>query len=178
MFLLCTLFFALFLYNIFKLYPSRKTIDDAIELNCTTENKDKKNDNVVILDKLGYYNLNVNDIRFCFVSECMNYLLYCDNPNYTKTDFLTDCCGIDDTQITNFCNDFENFCLKIHKNKMDFTVNEIVSFVKKSDIYKILDQELGLKLKRAVILSKFTNEVKTEKLINALTIDELNLLCS
>lgn len=175
MFLLCTLFFALFLYNIFKKCPSKKTIDDAIESNYLAH---KTNDNVAILNKLGYYNLNINDIRFCFVTECVNYLLYCDNPNYTRTDFLTDCCNIDNTQMTNFCNSFHDLCLKIHKNKMDFTVNEIVSFIKKSDIYKILDQELSLKFKRAIILSKFTNETSTQKLINALTIDELNLLCA
>ena len=51
-----------------------------------------------------------------------------------------------------------------------------MTFIKKSEIYKKLDQELSYKLKRSIILSKFINETTVEKLINALSIDELNLL--
>lgn len=172
MFLLCTLF-AIFLYNILKFFPSHKIIDDTINYNFI---KKKLNDNVTILDKLGYYNFNKNDIKTCFLLECMNYLLYCDNPNYTKTDFLVKCCNLDDKEITDFSNNFQNLCLQTHKNKMNFTVNEIMTFIKKSEIYKKLDQELSYKLKRSIILSKFINETTVEKLINALSIDELNLL--
>jgi hypothetical protein len=108
----------------------------------------------------------------------MNFLLYCDNPNYTKNSFLIDCCNLNIESITNFSDDFEKLCLQVQKNKMDFTVGEIIKFIKKSTIYKKLEQELSLKFSRAIILSKFTNETSTQHLINSLTIDELNRLTS
>ena len=173
MLLPCILFFVFFVYYFLKYFPSKKVIDDAIKSNFF---KKEPNNNVIILEKLGYYNLNINEIRFCFIFECINYLLYCDNPNYTHNHFLNDCCDLDEKQIENFCDNFKNLCISRHKNKMDLTINEIKAFIIKSNIYKKLDRELYYKFKRAIILSKFVNEIETEKLINALTIDELNLL--
>ena len=71
---------------------------------------------------------------------------------------------------------FEKICTDEKKNKMDFTINEIITFIKKSDIYIKIEQDLGFKLKRAIMLSKYTNSITSDKLINALTLEELNIL--
>jgi hypothetical protein len=134
------------------------------------------NDNVSILKKLNYYNLNINDIKTNFVIETMNYLIYCDNPNYEKNISVVNLDLIDENEMKILCNEFINLCDKKNKNKMDFTINEINLFIKNTNTYKFLVKELNFKLKRAVMLSKYTNDTKAKKIINDLTLNELEIL--
>jgi hypothetical protein len=177
MFILCILF-SLFIYATVK-YNNIRTIENNTKN--TQKNVDVNfmptiNNNVLILDKLGYYNFNKNDILMCFLLDCMNHLLFYSNPNYTKSDFFENCSEQDPVEISIFYDEFEKKCLELGKGKMDLTVGEIISYIKKSDIYKNLDKELSLKFKRAILLSKHLNDKTSEKLINNLTIQELNLL--
>ncbi len=137
----------------------------------------KSNDNVSILTKLGYYNININAVKIGFILECTNYLLYAHDINFNEIytfgfdDWFLDMDSVEELYVK-----FEKICTDEKKNKMDFTINEIITFIKKSDIYIKIEQDLGFKLKRAIMLSKYTNSITSDKLINALTLEELNIL--
>jgi hypothetical protein len=132
--------------------------------------------NVIILKKLGYYNLNITKSKNSFLTTLMNLLLFYDSSNYTKIDFPD--YKLYENEMTILVNDFENLCIGMGmgKNKMDLSVNEIMNFIKKSDIYKKMNQDLYFKVNRAVVLSKYLNEKTTYNLLDALSIDEITLL--
>jgi hypothetical protein len=174
MFFLCALLFLFFIYTITQFFPSKKLIDSVINKEYYTANS--KN-NIIILSKLGYYNINPNATKTSFISECMNYLLYAHNPNYTELyNFTFDDFNVGLDAIEDLYTQFQKLCISSHKYRTDFTISEITNFIKSSDIYKKLDQELGYKLRRAICLSKFTNDLSVNKLIDSLTLKELEML--
>jgi hypothetical protein len=181
MFLLFAVLIGLFIYNIlyfFKiLYQNDTFMTSSGDLNFDNSLKtNKKNDNVIILEKLGYYGININEIKLFFILECMNYLLNNDNPNYINYVKNSKFYKYNNEQIEKLSENFQQFCSSIQKNKMDLSMGEIKKFIIKSEAYKNIERELFLKLKRAVLLSKFTNEITANKLINSLTIEELEFL--
>ena len=174
MIFLCVFLFAFFVYSILYHLPSNKIINKSFDKEYLTI---KLNDNVSILSELGYYNININAIKISFISECMNYLLFAHDTNFNEIYIFTfDNWNIDIKTIKNLYVEFEKLCTDIKKQKIDFTIGEIITFIKKSDVYIKLEHELALKFKRAIILSKYTTNITTNKLIDALTLEELTLL--
>lgn len=179
MFFLCVFFFAFFIYSILHHLPCTKNKNYSFDKKYLLHKSNEVNDSVSILSELGYYNININSIKISFLSECMNYLLYAHNPNYTEVyNFTFDelDIGVDVDAIEDLYIKFENYCAEIKKYKTDFTIGEITTFIKKSDIYTQIEKDLGVKFARAIVLSKFTNSFTINKLIDALTPEELNIL--
>jgi hypothetical protein len=178
MFFLCAFIFSFFIYSILQHLPYIKNKNYFFNKKYPLD-KWIDNTNISILSDLGYYNININSIKISFISECMNYLLYAHNPNYTEVyNFTFDemDIDIDIDDIEDLYINFENYCTEIKKYKTDFTIGEITTFIKKSDIYIQIEKDLGLKFKRAIILSKFTNCFTIDKLRDALTPEELTIL--
>ena len=174
MIFLCIVLFAFFIYSILYHLPSNKIINNSFDKEYLTI---KSNDNVSILSELGYYNININAIKIGFISECMNYLLFAHNPNFNEIYIFTfDDWNMDIKTIENLYVEFEKLCAEIKKQKIDFTISEITNFIKKSNVYMKLEHELSFKFKRAIILSKYINNITTNKLIDVLTLEELTLL--
>jgi len=113
-----------------------------------TENKTKtsniQNDNVSILENLGYYNVNINNIKESFIFNCLNYLLYIDNPNYTfidtPEDFIKEYSyyikDLDNTFLDKLHEELISFCIQKNKLKKDLTFNELKTFITKTELYK------------------------------------------
>lgn len=173
MFFLCAILFIFFVYSIVQFIPSCLVIDKVF----SKQTKINTNNNVAILKKLDYYSVNTNATKTSFIMECVNYLLYSRNPNYTEVyDFSFDDFNLDIEDIEKIYSEFNDNCAKNKKYYWDCTVSEITNFIKKCDIYKKLEQELNYKFKRSIILSKFINESTCNKLIDSLTLRELELL--
>ena len=131
MIVVCVFFFALYAYIIFQIIPSKKIINDS--LNEEYENETlQTNNNVIILSKLNYYYVNINATRTSFISECMEYLLYSRNPNYTQEyTFCFDMFDLDDGSIEKLYTEFEMLCTQLKKSNSDFTIGEITNFINK-----------------------------------------------
>jgi hypothetical protein len=171
---LCIFFFAFFVYSIVQCIPSKKFINNSFDEEYEIE---QTNNNVIILSKLNYYNVNTNASRTSFIVECMEYLLYSRNPNFMEEyTFCFDNFNMDSNSIEKLYTEFEILCTQLKKYKLDFTIGEITNFIKNSDIYKKLEVELNYKLKRSIVLSKFINDTTSDKLIDSLTLQELEIL--
>jgi hypothetical protein len=90
--------------------------------------------------------------------------------------FCFDDFNMDSNSIEKLYTEFEILCTQLKKCKLDFTIGEIINFIKNSDIYKKLEVELNYKLKRSIVLSKFINDTTSDKLIDSLTLQELEIL--
>jgi hypothetical protein len=171
MFILCSFIFLFTLYCYFKFIFDKINVQDNNQ--CSFHN------NIEILRYLGYYNLNINFAMKIFITECVTFLLYSSIPNY-KPKF---CDLLDDYKISKeldnnniLYNNFEIFCKTQNKNKFDFTINEIITFIKTQDIYKKVETKLYYDLSRSIVLSKYIDDTTTKNLLNALTDNEKNIL--
>ena len=148
-------------------------------LTYATKKKDNSYDNVIILSALGYYNININAIKTSFVAECINYFLYCSDPNYTISyNFVFDDFILDEYSIDELYSKFKEHCISQNKNNTDFTFNELTTFIKNQDIYKDLEKKLNYRLSRAIVLSKYLNNKDVDELLDVLTDKEKEILTS
>jgi hypothetical protein len=172
MFLLGSLLFILTIISYWRCISNKKRISNSSEIL-----SQMFNDNVDIMQHLGYYNVNINATKLNFIMECLEHLLYSSNPNYDELCcFSWDKFNLDDNFKEQLENNFINYCTTIKKNKTDFTVNEITSFIKKQEVYKKLETKLNYTMLRAIVLSKYLNDNITDNLIDVLSIDEKNIL--
>lgn len=160
-----------FISNKKNVTDSAETSDSAEIINYFFEN------NVDIMQHLGYYNININSTKLDFIMECIKYLLYSSNPNFNEMfSFSWLSFGLDDDFTGELERNFINYCVTNNKSKNDFTINELTSFIKKQNSYKKLETRLNYTLSRAIILSKYLNENETDVLVDALTAEEKKML--
>lgn len=171
MFLFATIILFLTFYN-FRNFISTKIINRPLEIINYYFGK-----NIEIMVHLGYFGININEIKATFIYECVNYLLFSHSPHniVSEYDFSGDF-YMDENLLNAFYNDFEIYCKLHNKQKFDLTINEIINFIKNQDVYKKLEIKLNNKLSRAIILSKYLNENTTTNLINALTDEEKSII--
>ena len=64
------------------------------------------------------------------------------------------------------------------KNKLikDLTFNELRIFITKTTVYKNLEERLNFMMLRAIVLSKYLNDTSTDRLVEALKYQELDIL--
>lgn len=139
--------------------------------------KDNFRDNVAILTKLGYYNYNYNFIKTEILSDCVNYIIFGNNPNLNLIyEFFFDNVDVDDDFLPNMYFSYEEHCKKNDKVIGDTTVNEIINFIKKQESFIKIQKTNDNSMKRAIELSKYLYDYTTDRLIDALTYDELDFL--
>lgn len=173
MILLNVAIFIFFVVSLFtNLFTNKKNVNKTINI-CV----DKVTDNVEILEMLNYYCPNVKKYKEIFIIDCMVYMLNFENPNtnYLKEGLL-DNESVDDKTVENFINKFVEYSTNLNKSPKDFTFNELVIFIKKQDIYKNYENKINIMLNRSIVLSQYLNDTNSNRLIKALTSDELKLL--
>jgi hypothetical protein len=166
----------IFLFGIYKIIFGKT--DNKIEQSKTY------NDNVSILESLGYYNLNINNIKECFILDCTKYLLYVGNPNYTFIDTPEDfkeeysfyIKDLENTFLNKLHEELLNYCITKNKLIKDLTFNELRTFITNTTVYKNLEERLNFMMLRAIVLSKYLNDLNTDRLIDALNYKELDCL--
>lgn len=176
MFLLVGFYFLFFIYCILNYLQMGKICETIVKY---FSYKSNINDNVNILKILKYYNLNIYSTINNIIPDCIHYLLFSHTPSYNNRYFFEFeyFSNFDvENEIELLYNNFEIYCAKSNKNKLDLPVNEIIDFIKASSLYKNLDVIIKNRYKRAIILSKYINNNNTQELINALTLNELEIL--
>lgn len=167
-FLTIFLFLALF-YAFYQNFIKAKSTQCQI--------RDNFRDNVAILTKLGYYNYNYNFIKTEILSDCVNYIIFGNNPNFNLIyDFFFDNVNVEDEFLPNMLMSYQEHCKKNDKVIGDTTVNEIINFVKKQESFIKIQKTNDKSMKRAIELSKYLYDSNTDWLIDALTYEELDFL--
>lgn len=168
------IFLTMFLFSfiVYSIYTNLIKNED----NQTKVTKNFK-DNIAILNKLGYYNFNYNLAKTDFISDCVNYILFSRNPSFKELyNFNYEQIDILQTQLENLYSSFITLCNKKNKVIGEFTINELYLFIKNQEEYKKIEKINNYRLKRSIILSKFLNDKNIERLVEALTYEELYIL--
>lgn len=169
-FIICSMMF----YSYWRFITTKKIIDTPTDvINYMFTN------NIEIMRKIGYYNININETKAIYIYECIIWLLFSHTSNNIVTHYdFSDEFEITENIANKLYNDFEFFCKTHNKSKYDLTINEICAFIKTQVVYKKLDAKLNYTFARAIILSKYLNDDTTKNLLNVLTDDEKNILIS
>ena len=169
MIILTMFIFSVLLYSFYQNFIKTKSTQCKI--------KDNFRDNVAILTKLGYYNYNYNFIKTEILSNCVNYIIFGNNPNLKLIyEFFFDKVSIENEFLPNMYMSYQEHCKKNNKVIGDTTVNEIINFVKKQESFLKIEKSNDYSMRRAIELSKYLYDYTTDRLIDALTYEELDLL--
>lgn len=167
MFCLTIFLFSVLLYSFYQHFIKSKSTQCKI--------KDNFVDNVAILTKLGYYNYNYNFIKTEILSNCVNYIIFGNNPNFNLIyEFCFD--DVENDFLPNILMSYQEHCKKNDKVIGDTTVNEIINFIKKQELFIKMQKTNNDSMKRAIELSKYLYDYTTDRLIDALTYEELDFL--
>ncbi len=163
--------FFVFLYGLYDnlIKSSQYNIKNIIKTNV--------GDNVAILSKLGYYNYNYNLIKTKILSDCVNYIIFCENPNYTLLPKSP--CNVlksNNEFFPNIFSSYKDYCNKNNKLIGDTTVNEIINFIKKDETFIKIQKNNDEIFRRVIMLSKFLYDCDNDRLIDALTNEEIKTL--
>lgn len=157
------LYFFLYCSLIYFLYKYRKCSE------CKNVKNNLNHENVLILKKLGYYNLNINALKMNYIVESLFNIMFLDNINYTFNKIKIN----NNISIDKLYDDFNKYCNLHNKNKYDMSFNELIAYIKNTDDYINYEKNLTIQFKRAVILSRYIYDKNSDNLINNLELHEL-----
>lgn len=161
--------FSVLFYGVYQNFIKAKSTQSRI--------KDNFKDNVAILTKLGYYNYNYNFIKTEILIDCVNYIIFANNPNFNLIyEFFFNNITIEDEFLPNMYMSYQEHCKKNDKVIGDTTANEIINFVKKQESFLKIQKSNDNLMNRAIELSKYLYDYSTDRLIDALTYEELDFL--